>query len=133
MIASTGRVHADSDIANLDVLRTLAVCLVFIEHAAEMLRLRLFGNLVEQITSRIVRSISKHVAKYSYGIYVSHVPMLWLSCVVLFPHSVCLGVALALLSTGLVSAGLFYVLENPAIQLGKRLTATYRKKNVAVA
>lgn len=69
-----------------------------------------------------LNATSKAIAKYSYGIYVCHVPILWLVFVKLHVHSSALRVLLALVMTGLVSVILFRFLEDPAIRLGKRLS-----------
>ena len=73
-----------------------------------------------QIGSRWISLISKTFARYSYGIYICHIPILWL-CFARFhlgSSAVCLAVSVVL--TGIASFVLYHWLEEPAIRLGKR-------------
>lgn len=60
------------------------------------------------------------IAKYSYGIYLCHTPLLWF-----FRHQLGLsrglGVSLALLATGVMSVACYHFIEEPMIRLGSRL------------
>ncbi len=75
------------------------------------------------ITSYWLNAISKRIAEYSYGIYLSHVPLLWLCFRKLHFGSVVASAILSVVLTGLVSILLYHVLEAPAIRFGKRLAA----------
>jgi peptidoglycan/LPS O-acetylase OafA/YrhL len=70
-----------------------------------------------------LRTLAKLVARYSYGIYLCHEPVLWLFCDRLFPNSPRSAAALSVIAILLVSMGLYHFLEEPAIRLGKRLAA----------
>jgi peptidoglycan/LPS O-acetylase OafA/YrhL len=68
-----------------------------------------------------VRPISAIIAKYSYGIYLVHVPCIWLSFDVLRDEALILQWFVFLFSTPLVSAALYHAVERPFISLGARL------------
>ena len=76
-----------------------------------------------EIRSRLLKRISKWIARYSYGIYVSHVPIMWVCLVRLRFGAMTVRAALAVLLTAAVSVAAYHCLEEPAIRLGKRLTA----------
>jgi peptidoglycan/LPS O-acetylase OafA/YrhL len=78
-----------------------------------------------QIRSRWLNWISKQIAKYSYGIYVCHVPILWLCFVRLRVGSMATSAALAILLTAIVSFLAYHCLEDPAIRVGKRLASRF--------
>jgi peptidoglycan/LPS O-acetylase OafA/YrhL len=73
-----------------------------------------------EIRNRCLKSISSQIARYSYGIYVSHIPILWLCFVRFQIASGILSAALAVLLTALTSVLLYHSLEDPAIRVGKR-------------
>ncbi|MFI5298474.1 MAG: acyltransferase family protein [Polyangiales bacterium] len=73
------------------------------------------------ISQSVFTRIFHGIAKYSYGIYLSHVPILWFSFKRLNgqPIGVRWAVFVALMT--LVPVVLYHVLEEPLIQLGARL------------
>jgi len=75
----------------------------------------------EQVRGRWLNWPCKHIARYSYGIYLWHVPILWLCFVRIHTGSAVVSSALAILLTGCVSVVLYHVLEAPGIRLGKRI------------
>jgi len=62
------------------------------------------------------------LAQYSYGIYLSHLPLIWL-CFVRWHAPAAVRWAVFLLLLGSVPPLLFHLLEHPMIQVGKRLSA----------
>jgi peptidoglycan/LPS O-acetylase OafA/YrhL len=74
-----------------------------------------------QLRSRWLKYISNRIARYSYGIYVSHVPVFWISFTLLRHGAAPVRAAFALLLTALLSMLLYHGLEAPAITAGKRL------------
>ena len=76
--------------------------------------------LVRETTSW-VRPASATVAKYSYGIYLAHMPALWVAFAVLaaWPRPVQWGVFILLLAG--VSALVFHLIEQPLMRLGGRI------------
>jgi peptidoglycan/LPS O-acetylase OafA/YrhL len=82
------------------------------------------GMLLPSITepsSRTIRVVSATIAKYSYGIYLVHVPCIWLGFDVLGDQPVLVQWIFFLLSTGAVSAFLYHAIERPFILLGARI------------
>jgi len=76
--------------------------------------------------------IGKRIARYSYGIYLWHMPVLWLCFARFHTGSTAVSGALAVLLTGLVAVVLYHGLEAPAINLGKRIaTALASRRPVA--
>lgn len=63
------------------------------------------------------------IAKYSYGIYLSHLPIFWFAFVALREQPMLLRIAtMAILSTA-VPPALYLAVERPMIFLGKRLAS----------
>ncbi len=81
------------------------------------LAIPLFAN----ITNRWLNSQTKRIAQYSYGIYICHVPILWLCFVRLQIDSVAVRAILCILLVSLVSIALYHWIEDPAIRYGKLL------------
>jgi peptidoglycan/LPS O-acetylase OafA/YrhL len=79
--------------------------------------------LFADIRSKWLNATTKSIARYSYGIYVCHVPILWLIFVKLHIASLEIGALLSLILTLLMSVALYNFLEDPAIRLGKRLAS----------
>lgn len=78
--------------------------------------------LFSDVTSLWLNATTKRIAKYSYGIYVSHVPMLWLCFSLLHVGGIFASAALTVVLTTLISIALYRFIEHPAIQLGKHLS-----------
>lgn len=76
-----------------------------------------------EIRNRWLKSISKQVARYSYGIYISHVPILWLCFVRFRIGSAVVSALLAIFLTAVVSVLAYQWLEDPAIRVGKWFAA----------
>lgn len=76
-----------------------------------------------EIRNRWLKSIGKHVARYSYGIYISHVPILWLCFIRYRVGSTIVNASLAILLTAVVSVLAYQWLEEPAIRVGKWFAA----------
>lgn len=79
--------------------------------------------LFADIQSIWLNNLTRTIAKYSYGIYVCHVPILWLVFVKLHFASRAVSALLALALTAIISVALYRMLEDPAIRVG-RLLAT---------
>ena len=74
-----------------------------------------------EIQSRYLNAITKRIAQYSYGVYVCHVPILWLCFNRLHLANAAASAILAVLLTALLSFALYHFLEHPGIRLGKLL------------
>lgn len=73
-------------------------------------------------TSATWNAITKNVAKYSYGLYLLHVPSLWLVFKVMGITGPVAGTSTWLVMVALASFLAFHAIEDPMIQYGKRLT-----------
>jgi peptidoglycan/LPS O-acetylase OafA/YrhL len=62
------------------------------------------------------------VAKYSYGIYLCQVPMMWLVFRVWNTRNDLLASPLSLMLTSAAAVAAYHVIEHPMIQLARRLT-----------
>jgi peptidoglycan/LPS O-acetylase OafA/YrhL len=75
-----------------------------------------------EIRNRSLNGLSRKVARYSYGIYVAHIPALWLCFDLLHTGSIWIAAPLAIALTAALAILLYHVLEAPAIEFGKRLS-----------
>ena len=108
----------------------------FPDLASDWLCATLTGLLIPhfaQMQSAVVRLIAKTVAKYSYGIYLFHVPVLWLTLVRFRTQWPALNLALALLSLAVVCVAGYHFIEEPFIEWGKRLADRRAKLNPRMA
>ena len=74
--------------------------------------------------------ISHRIAKYSYGIYLSHQFCIWLALGVLAGYSLWLRTSMLIVSLLLVPVALYHGLEKPMIGLGVRIAARRKEKVV---
>jgi peptidoglycan/LPS O-acetylase OafA/YrhL len=75
-----------------------------------------------ELTSGWIIHPAEQIAKYSYGVYLLHVPAI-VFCFRFFPDlQIALKVAASLALTALLSFISFHVIEDPLIRMGKRLT-----------
>ena len=72
---------------------------------------------------RSINVVAEKVALYSYGMYLLHIPVLYLLFVIFGIKHAVLGVVLFFALTGLVSVAAFHLLESPFIDLGRRLSS----------
>ena len=77
--------------------------------------------LFAELTNRWLNAVTKRVAQYSYGIYVCHVPILWLCFTRLHIGNVAASAILSVFLTALVSFTLYHCIERSGIQFGKHL------------
>jgi peptidoglycan/LPS O-acetylase OafA/YrhL len=76
----------------------------------------------KEIKSLWFNTTTRWVAQYSYGVYLCHVPMIWVCFSLLHFGNVVTSAILTVLLTAVVSFGLYHLIENPAIQIGKHLS-----------
>lgn len=84
-----------------------------------------------QVRARWLTIPGREIARYSYGIYLWHVPVLW----IVFTRSglsTGLGVPLVLLGTAALSVVSFHLLEQPAIRLGRDLANRWAARGAPV-
>lgn len=75
-------------------------------------------------TSKIANTVAETVARYSYGMYLLHVPVLYLVFFRMDMQSIPLGIALFLAITSAASIACYHFIEKPAIDLGRRLSSS---------
>jgi peptidoglycan/LPS O-acetylase OafA/YrhL len=66
--------------------------------------------------------VAAELAKYSYGLYLLHVPMLHLVYDVIRPQNLALGIVVYFVLTALAALAAFHLLEQPFMDWGRRLT-----------
>lgn len=69
------------------------------------------------------------IAKYSYGIYLAHMPLLWFSFVVLRDVPVVVQWTSLITLSVAIPVGLYHAIEEPMIRVGKRLAGSLELKN----
>jgi peptidoglycan/LPS O-acetylase OafA/YrhL len=69
-----------------------------------------------------LNGLSRKVALYSYGIYVAHIPALWVCFDLLHTGTLWVAALLSIALTAALAILLYHLLEHPAIELGKRLS-----------
>jgi len=86
-------------------------------------------------TSAIANTVAETIARYSYGMYLLHVPVLYLVFFKMHTQSIPLGLAMFAVITGISSVLCYHVIEKPAIDLGRRLSSSnsLRREESAVA
>jgi peptidoglycan/LPS O-acetylase OafA/YrhL len=79
--------------------------------------------LFHEISAKSMLGIAAaKIAKYSYGIYIFHVPAMWFSLAILKNAPLALRVACLAVLTIVTPILAYHAIEKPLIQLGKRLT-----------
>jgi peptidoglycan/LPS O-acetylase OafA/YrhL len=75
--------------------------------------------LFSEVQSKLLNTITKNIAKYSYGIYLSH----GIAMTIAFSkfHTRAIQLTVLLLLTSAFSVGLYHVIEHPGIRAGKAL------------
>lgn len=83
-------------------------------------------------TSKALNTASAFVAKYSYSIYLLHIPAIWLGCVVLSdaPYWAQWTITVMLLCA-LTALG-YHLIEAPAIKLGARLVSRRLENEIRI-
>lgn len=77
-------------------------------------------------TSVIANTVAESIARYSYGMYLLHVPVLYLVFFKMHTQCIPLGLAMFVAITGSASVLGHHVIEKPAIDLGRRLSSSNR-------
>jgi peptidoglycan/LPS O-acetylase OafA/YrhL len=87
----------------------------------------------QHATNRVGMAIAKALAKYSYGIYLTHLSAMWFTMIFLRGkvHPVIQWSILAILAVTLPVA-CFHFVERPMMKLGRKLTPAERKPDTAL-
>jgi peptidoglycan/LPS O-acetylase OafA/YrhL len=80
--------------------------------------------MFSELESAVIGRVTGQIAKYSYGIYLSHVPVMWL-CFRSLELPVALRWVLFVILILTIPIGLFFAIESPLILLGKRMAEGY--------
>ena len=86
----------------------------------------------QEITSSSVRFIASRIAKYSYGIYLSHQFCIWFAFGVLHSWDLWVRVLLFILIVSVVPVALYHFIEHPMIRIGTRLAKRSKGRRTAV-
>jgi len=79
-------------------------------------------NAFHNSTSKPLNAVAEKIALYSYGIYLIHVPVLYLVFMVLGIESLVFGPLLLIVLTVIFSVITYHFIESPCIELGRRLS-----------
>jgi peptidoglycan/LPS O-acetylase OafA/YrhL len=88
----------------------------------------LVGSLapnVSETKSEAIRKFSAVVAKYSYGIYLTHMPALWIAFARVFPTNYGAAIVLGLALTAFFSFSAYHLVESPCIGFGSRVAKRF--------
>jgi len=80
-----------------------------------------------EIPYRFLKEASKLLAKYSYGVYLWHMPVIWLCVTKLPTGSRLLMFAASVTLTVVVSVATYHWIEHPGIEWSKRITSRRRE------
>ena len=83
--------------------------------------------------NRLWNRVTAGVAKYSYGIYLAHVPMLWLVFRVWGITNAILGSGVWLAMTALFAVLGYHLVEAPMIEVGRKLTTRVQRSAASAA
>jgi peptidoglycan/LPS O-acetylase OafA/YrhL len=107
-----------------DVMRTGWVVCLLLGWAAPRIR---------ELPDGWVQRASAVVAKYSYGIYLSHGVVLWAAFVALKGAPLAVRIAVWAIGTAGLPVVCFHAIENPMVELGVRITKRRRANARVVA
>jgi peptidoglycan/LPS O-acetylase OafA/YrhL len=92
-------------------------------YVADWIACTIVGLLIPQfqdLPNNFVTAAAHQVAKYSYGIYLFHLPVIWLSFDCLAGIGTAASVLLFLIATAVLSIAGYHLIEEPMIRAGKR-------------
>ena len=80
---------------------------------------------VSETKSQVIRHSSALVAKYSYGIYLTHMPALWIAFARVFPSNYGAAILLGLVLTAFFSFSAYHLVESPCIGIGSHVAKRF--------
>jgi peptidoglycan/LPS O-acetylase OafA/YrhL len=92
-----------------------------------------FIPIVAELRPSLFTSTAHQIAKYSYGIYLSHVPVLDVAVVLMRNEPLWLRTVTALVGIVVTPVFLYHVIEEPMIAFGTRVAARFSLRHVRVA
>jgi peptidoglycan/LPS O-acetylase OafA/YrhL len=84
-------------------------------------------NLFRESESSWINATSQHIAKYSYGLYLWHIPVFYLVFFVLAIRAPIMGAILSLGLTYAISMVTYHAVEEPMIRVGRMLSNKRQK------
>jgi peptidoglycan/LPS O-acetylase OafA/YrhL len=76
-----------------------------------------------EIQWRPLNRLSRWIAEISYGIYLSHIPLMWFTLKVLAPYPLVIRLVVLFISSAVVPMFLYRFVEKPMIGVGARLAS----------
>jgi peptidoglycan/LPS O-acetylase OafA/YrhL len=86
-----------------------------------------------QVRLKIVRIPAKLIARYSYGVYLSHVPILWFAFRVCHFRSMTVAVGITAMLIAIIPPALYHLVEEPMMSIGARIAGTIQRSFPASA
>ena len=80
-------------------------------------------NVFHDSASKPLNTVAEKIAQYSYGVYLVHIPVIYLVFLVLGVKSALFGTILVLTITALASVVTYHFIELPFINLGRKLSS----------
>ena len=111
-------------------LRTYKPTWIFVESVTDWLAsltIALLLPRIREIPEGWVSRTAHQVAQYSYGVYVSHVIVMWFVYVKMAGTPIALRIAVFVAASVGVPVLAFHLLEQPALNLGKQVAAKFRR------
>jgi peptidoglycan/LPS O-acetylase OafA/YrhL len=84
--------------------------------------------MFREIQNRWLRGTAKYVARYSYGIYLSHVPILWFVSEGMGRQPAALRAAVFVVLAVAAPVSLYHAVEKPLVETGARLAILTRRQ-----
>lgn len=78
---------------------------------------------IQEIQWRPLNRLSHWIAEISYGIYLSHIPLMWLALKVMAPYPLVVRLTVLLIGSAVIPMLLYRFVEKPMIGVGARLAA----------
>jgi peptidoglycan/LPS O-acetylase OafA/YrhL len=78
---------------------------------------------IQEIQWRPLNRLSHWIAEISYGIYLSHIPLMWFALKVMAPYPLALRLLVLLTGSAVIPMLLYRFIEKPMIGVGARLAA----------
>jgi len=87
----------------------------------------------QEVSSHVVRTTCRVIARYSYGIYLTHILGIWLAFQVCAHLPLAIRVVVFLTSVSSFSVIVYHAIEAPMIQYGTTLVASLRASRLVIA
>jgi len=92
--------------------------------------LGLLATMFREMPKGILRRTCQLIARYSYGIYLSHFILIWFAFEQLAHWPIAARVGVFLLTTVSVPVALYHLIESPMISMGSRVTRLFNLRSM---